>query len=179
MSDEITNPFARQMRQAERELKDAADVNAGERLIARDFAAEAFKQAPLELEKIKELLEQQAKECNQQRPSDYPELRFIPSGRLDAGKFAITMMTDIRLNDYLLRVYVGWHPNAATFMPGIDGLPPIRSKKYLLQANVDDVGFSWVKLETGEKYQAPAIVDDAMRALTDLLIDDRARKTPG
>jgi hypothetical protein len=171
MSDEITNPFAKKMYRAESELKDDLDVESGEQLVKRDYAAEAAKQASAEFEKIKEHLAKQADECNRQRPEGYPQFRYIPSGRLDAGKFAITLQPQILMKEYLLTVCIGWHPNAAQFVPDIEGLPPIRSRIHRFQAHLDDAGFSWLDLQTGEKYQAQAKIVAGSKALHHVLTE--------
>ncbi len=165
------NPIAAKLAGAASQMKDATDAATGARLLAQEFTSKARAQSPQECEKLKRLLKQSADSYNAERPKGFPKFEFVPAGRLDAGKFAIQLQQDIRIDHFRLRIVIGLHPNAAQFMLEV---PDIQSTVYDLRGYVDEEGFSWVGPD-GRRYDNQSIVDEAMQELSNFLTADKAK----
>jgi len=168
-NDAPTDPIARKLQEAAERKKAEAEAAAGEKLLAADFALAARKAGPEEMRRLREGLSQRCESYNAQRPSGFTELRHIPSGRVDAGKYAIRVDAIEGLKEFQLRVTVGLHPNAAQFMVEPPDITPV---VWNLRAEADESSFFWRDLHTGAKKINQEIIAEAFEALSDLLVAD-------
>lgn len=163
------DPIIRKLREAAESRKNEAEVAAGERLLAGDFKKVARALGPGQRSKLLIHLKERCASYNVERPSGLPELRFVSSGRVDAGKYSIGVDSVEGLEDFRLRIAVGLRPNAGQFM---DEVPDIAPDVNILRGEVDEEGFFWRNLADGEKKQNDQIVDEALEELSRLLAED-------
>jgi hypothetical protein len=164
MNDQTENPLARQLR----DQRDAVDAASGESAIEKDFVANGKAQAPDQLKELRNLVQKYVDSYNSQRPTGVPQFMCQgnpPRFTCAAGfKFAATFEGITSLQDYKLRVNVGYH-NAARAMHA--DLPEIQRSEWWYQAYSDDSGFWW--RDQDGQYSNEVGKDRAMEALANLV----------
>ena len=141
------DPLAKKLTNAVDRAKEQKAAEEGERLLAEDFARKASKDAPVEFQKLGDLLRKRVEPINAHGRKEIQELRYVPgTPRVDAGKYALVVHRRELLDAFELDVTVGIHPNAAQFM---DEVPETPTTCWHYRAATDENGFFWLSGETG------------------------------
>jgi hypothetical protein len=166
MNDEAENPLAQRLR----DQRDARDAASGEAAFEKEFIANGKAQAPGELQKLWKLVQEYVDSYKAQRPEDAPDLRCPgkpPNFTCFGGfKYGAKFEGTPTLEDYQLRVRVGYHDNAHLMHAN---LPEIHRSEWWYQAYADDSGFWWRNQD--RQYTNEVVRDMAMNALGTLLRD--------
>lgn len=132
----------------------------------------ARKAGPVQFETLAALLRAKGDALNNKKLPGFPEFKYVPvNHRLDAGKYAIELTPYAALDSYSVMLLVGLHPNAAQFLVEVPDIPTRRAR---LNASMDQDGFCWRDAQ-GIKCDINQVLDDAMEALCNLILEDISR----
>lgn len=164
------DPIAEKLKKGVGEITDENAAASGRQMLEADFRRAAKQRAAAEFEALTALLRERGAVIDAQRPPQTPSFKFVEvNHRLEAGKFAVQLVPLPGFDTFRVRVLVGLHPNAHVFMLEVPNIPT-DTEEY--QPSMDEHGFSWVHVETGEKATAAEIINDALEALAELLEAD-------
>jgi hypothetical protein len=163
-SDPPIDPIARKLTEAAAHKQEAADAASGEHLLEADFTKFARENGPTEFKKIEHLATSRASAISAQGAAQFNYVEASHS--IESGVFSATF-SPITNGHFEIRLRVGLALNAAQRM---DQVPLVIPQTWHYIASADQDGFFWWDEASGATCKPDEIVNNALEALSDLII---------